>query len=70
MTRTVQVIRSKTGKAVSATDLVHSPDDGGYYFSQHNFKTQSHRVSEGIYFTERAALQDFRSGKVTWESRR
>ena len=42
-------------------DLVHSPDDGGYYFQDQNW-----RVSK-IYRTKKGALESYRNGNIEWE---
>jgi hypothetical protein len=71
MGQTVQVLRNvRTGELLGATDLVFSPDDGGYYLSQHDFKRKTSRVSKKIWFEEQTALNAFNSGKVKWEKDR
>jgi hypothetical protein len=67
MGQTIQIVKNKTGKPVSATDLVYSPDDGGYYLSQHDFRKKAARVSEKVWIHPHAALTDFRTGAVKWE---
>jgi hypothetical protein len=50
----------------TAIEVVHSPDDGGYYLSQTDFQHSKHRVSVKIYHTKDAAIADWNSG-ADWE---
>jgi hypothetical protein len=66
MSKTLKIER--VGRtAVTAIDLVHSPDDGGYYFSNHDFRNRKSRTSIKIYTTEKEALAEWNSGSLEWE---
>jgi len=51
----------------TAIELVHSPDDGGYYLSNQDFGRCKSRTSVKIYATRAAALADWNGGTVAWE---
>lgn len=68
-TRTIQTIRNIiTGELRLAVELVHSPDDGGYYLGQTDFQKTRQRVSLNVWPSADAALRAFRNGKVQWET--
>jgi hypothetical protein len=50
-----------------ATELVHSPDDGGWYLSQTDFAKNMSRTSVEIYRTDTEALSEWHRGVVKWE---
>jgi hypothetical protein len=52
---------------VTATELVHSPDDNGYYLSQADFQNRRGRVSAQIYPTRDKALAAWNSQTVEWD---
>jgi hypothetical protein len=67
MSETIQVLRDGRN-LIGATDLVHSPDDEGYYFSQADFAKSKRRVSAKVYRSETAAKKAWSTGTVEWES--
>jgi hypothetical protein len=56
----------KRGKT-TGTDLVFSPDDGGYYFEQFALLPGKTRTSIQIFESREAALRALKSGTVKWE---
>ena len=48
-------------------ELVHSPDDDGYYLTNTDFLKRRGRVSAKIYPTDVAARSDWERGTVEWE---
>lgn len=66
-TRTIHIER-KAGKLMSAVELVHSPDDGGYYLGNTDFTKSRQRVSLNVWTSGQAAVAAFQAGKVQWES--
>lgn len=67
MSETVQVRRD--GRIlIGATDLIHSPDDNGWYFSETDFRLSrgGHRTSI-IYKTEAQAKAAWRRQAVKWD---
>jgi hypothetical protein len=52
----------------TAVELVHSPDDGGYYLSNADFQKRRGRVSAKVYKTRAAAIKDWNAGTVEWEA--
>lgn len=65
-TRTIHVER--IGRTpTTAIEVVHSPDDGGYYLGNTDFQRGRQRVSIGVWPTSQAAVADFNAGKVEWE---
>ena len=66
MSETMEVLRD--GRVViGATDLIHSPDDNGYYFHQADFSKSKCRTSVKIYPTEAAAKKEWGAGTIKWE---
>lgn len=66
MGQTLQVKRiGRT--AVTAIELVYSPDDGGYYLSNSDFLNKKSRVSVKTYATEDEAIADWGRETVEWE---
>ena len=51
----------------TAIELVHSPDDDGYYLSNTDFQRSRTRASVKVYLTEAAARADLNAGTVEWE---
>lgn len=51
----------------TAIELVHSPDDGGYYLGNTDFVRSKRRTSVKIYRTEKDAKADWHAGTVEWE---
>lgn len=66
MSETLQVLRDGRN-LIGATDLIYSPDDGGYYFSQADFLKSKGRVSAKVYPSETAAKKAFAANAVEWE---
>lgn len=62
---TVQVLRDGRN-LIGATDLVYSPDDRGYYFSQADFLKTKSRTSI-VYRTEATAKKAWADKSVQWE---
>jgi hypothetical protein len=54
--------------AVTAIELVYSPDDGGYYLSHADFRTRKSRTSVRIYASAEAAKADWHAGTVEWDA--
>lgn len=52
---------------IGATDLIYSPDDNGYYFSQADFMRSRGRVSAKTYRSRDAAMKDWNGQRVKWE---
>jgi hypothetical protein len=50
------------------TDLVYSPDDGGYYFERVDFTTERTYTSAGIFGSEPEAMAALKGGNVRWEN--
>ena len=48
-------------------DLVHSPDDGGYYLVQYSLTDTKTRVSKAVYTERIFAIKAYRDGAVEWE---
>lgn len=51
----------------TAIELVHSPDDGGYYLSNADFQRSRGRVSKKVWPKSEDAIRAFNAGKVEWE---
>lgn len=66
-TRTIHITR-KAGKLMSAVELVHSPDDGGYYLGFTDFDKSRQRVSLDVWTSAQSAVAAFQAGKVKWEN--
>lgn len=66
MSETLKVERLGNGRPGSAIDLVHSPDDGGWYLSHLDFVTKKQRTSVAIYPTRELAVADWHRG-AEWE---
>ena len=49
------------------TDLVYSPDDGGWYAIEFSILRQKTRVTEGIYESEILLKNSLDIGAVAWE---
>jgi hypothetical protein len=69
MGHTIEIKREggSVGKLLQATEVVYSPDDGGYYLGQTDFQTNKRRTSVEIYKSARAAREAFAAGTVEWE---
>lgn len=52
----------------TAIELVHSPDDGGYWLGNTDFMRSKRRTSIKIYPTAAAARADWNAGTVEWEA--
>lgn len=66
MGKTLQVTR--LGRTpTTAIELVHSPDDNGFYLSNTDFQNNKSRTSVLIYPTAAAAEADWNAGTVKWE---
>ena len=65
-TKTIHVARNGH-ELMSAVEVVHSPDDGGYYLGNTDFQRGRQRVSIGVWPTQSGATMVFRGGKVQWE---
>ncbi len=65
-TKTIHVARNGR-ELVEAVEVVHSPDDGGYYLGNTDFQRGRQRVSIGVWPTQAGATTAFRGGKVKWE---
>lgn len=50
-----------------STEIVYSPDDGGYWISQFNWKTEKSRASVKIYHNHAEAQRMLADNKVRWE---
>jgi hypothetical protein len=67
MTETLHVTR--IGRTpTTAIELVHSPEDGGYYLGNTDFAKSKRRTSVEIFPTDAAARAAWQSGKVEWEA--
>jgi hypothetical protein len=66
-TRTIHIVRNGRELA-AAVELVHSPDDGGYYLGNTDFVKGRQRVSLNVWPSGAAAVAAFQAGKVQWES--
>ena len=65
MGQTVEIKRD--GRVlIGATDLIHSPDDDGYYFHQADFRRSKCRTSK-VYKTQAQAMTDWLARKVKWD---
>ena len=49
------------------TDLVYSPDDGGWYAQEYHKTELKSRVSEGIYESEILLRKSLDIGAIAWE---
>lgn len=66
MSETVHVER--VGRTpTTAIEIVHSPDDGGFYLGNTDFQRKRRRTSVKIYRTRDAAFRDWNAGTVEWE---
>lgn len=61
------VSRNSDGTPQLVTDIVDSPDDGGFYLQQTDFSTGQGRVSARIYSSRTEAARALQRGKVRWE---
>lgn len=65
-TKTINVTR--IGRTpTTAVEVVHSPDDGGYYLGNTDFQRMRQRVSVGVWPSQAAAIAAFNAGTVEWE---
>jgi hypothetical protein len=67
MSETIRVVRNRNREPVLAAEIVHSPDDGGYYVAETDFEKKRHRVSRKIYKMYGVARDDYHAGLVKWE---
>jgi hypothetical protein len=51
----------------TAIEVVHSPDDGGYYLGNTDFQRGRQRVSIDIWPSKAAAVEAWHRGEVNWE---
>ena len=64
---TMEIRRGAASKApLGVVDLIYSPDDSGYYFSEADWIKNRGRVSS-IYRTEKAARAAWSARKIKWE---
>jgi hypothetical protein len=50
------------------TDIVYSPDDGGYYLHRYYLDKGTDQVSRRVYRTSEAARKALYKGTVQWQS--
>jgi hypothetical protein len=65
---TLQVVRNSLGQAIKSIDMVHSPDDGGWYFHEFDFVKRRDRVGKGIFPSADAARRAFAQKTLKWEA--
>lgn len=53
--------------ATTGTDLIYSPDDGGYYFEQFALLPGKTRVSVDLFLSSDDAKDALRNKRVKWE---
>lgn len=51
----------------TAVEVVHSPDDGGYYLSNADFQNRRSRTSVKVWRTRALAVAAWNVGEVEWE---
>jgi hypothetical protein len=65
---TLQIVRNSLGQAINCIKMVHSPDDGGWYFHEYDFVKRRARISKGIFPSTDAARRAFAQKKLKWEA--
>ena len=58
--------KTETLDPFDCIDLVHSPDDDGYYLQEFHPIENKSRTSETIYKTKKEAKKDYREDSVKW----
>lgn len=51
----------------TAIEVIHSPDDGGYYLGNSDFQNKLRRTSVKVWPTKRMAVDAWNAGEVEWE---
>jgi hypothetical protein len=59
--------KRKDGNCIQVTDVVYSPDDGGFYLNQTDFETNKRRSSKHVWPYKLDAVGEFNCGCVEWE---
>lgn len=63
----VYSIDNRGGLLRGCIDLCYSPDDGGWYAQQYNFKNNATRTSRQIFSTREQLLAALNSGTHRWQ---